>query len=93
MADVSRPRSTQTHGRMDVVIRLERTEPPAGTVLPIELRTTVGSETSKVEDQVRGRLRRAIAVNGTEVVPSGSEVIGTVTEATRSGRVIPVYQA
>ena len=26
---------------------------PAGTVLPIELRTTVGSETSKVEDQVR----------------------------------------
>jgi len=29
-----RPRSTQTHGRMDVLIRLERTEPPAGTVLP-----------------------------------------------------------
>ena len=34
MADVSRARSTQTHGRMDVLIRLERTEPPAGTVLP-----------------------------------------------------------
>ena len=60
---------------------------PAGTVLPIALRTTVGSETSKVEDQVRGTLRRAITVNGTEVVPSGSEVIGTVTEATKSGRV------
>jgi hypothetical protein len=60
---------------------------PAGTVLPIELRTSVGSETSKVEDQVRGTLRRAITVNGTEVVPSGSEVLGTVTEATRSGRV------
>lgn len=60
---------------------------PAGTVLPIELRTSVGSETSQVEDQVRGTLRRAITVNGTEVVPSGSEVLGTVTEATRSARV------
>ena len=60
---------------------------PAGTALPIELRTTVGSETSKVEDQVRGTLRRAITVNGTEVVPAGSEVLGTVTEATRSARV------
>jgi hypothetical protein len=60
---------------------------PAGTVLPIELRTSVGSETSNVEDQVRGTLRRAITVNGSEVVPAGSEVLGTVTEATRSGRV------
>jgi hypothetical protein len=60
---------------------------PAGTVLPIELRTTVGSETSKVEDQVRGTLRRPISINGTEVLPAGTEVLGTVTEATRSGRV------
>jgi hypothetical protein len=60
---------------------------PAGTVLPIDLRTSVGSETSNVEDQVRGALRRAITVNGTEVVPAGSEVTGTVTEATRSARV------
>jgi hypothetical protein len=60
---------------------------PAGTVLPIELRTTVGSATSHVEDQVRGRLRRSITIDGVEVIPAGAEVLGTVIEAERSGRV------
>jgi hypothetical protein len=60
---------------------------PAGTVLPIELRTTVGSATSEVEDQVRGTVRRAITIDGVEAIPAGSTVVGTVTEATRSGRV------
>jgi hypothetical protein len=60
---------------------------PAGTVLPVELRTTVGSATSKVEDPVRGTLRRAITIDGVEAVPAGSVVAGTVTEAARSARV------
>jgi hypothetical protein len=60
---------------------------PAGTVLPIELRTTVGSETSRVEDQVRGTIRRAVTVDEAEVIPAGAVVTGTVTEAARSGRV------
>jgi len=60
---------------------------PAGTVLPIELRTTVGSATSQVEDQVRGTLRRSITIDGIEVIPAGATVLGTVTEAERSGRV------
>lgn len=60
---------------------------PAGTVLPIELRTTVGSETSQVEDQVRGTIRRAVIVDDVEVIPAGSTVAGVVTEAERSGRV------
>ena len=60
---------------------------PAGTVLPVELRTAVGSETSKVEDPVRGTLRRAITINGVEAVPAGSVLAGTVTEAVRSARV------
>ena len=60
---------------------------PAGTVLPIELRTAVGSATSKIEDPVRGTLRRAISIDGVEAIPAGSVVVGTVTEATRSARV------
>ena len=60
---------------------------PAGTVLPVELRTTVGSETSKVEDPVRGTVRRAITIGGVEAVPAGSVLAGTVTEAARSARV------
>jgi len=60
---------------------------PAGTVLPIALRTAVGSATSRVEDQVRGTLRRAIVIDGVEVVPAGTVVAGTVTQAERSGRV------
>ena len=60
---------------------------PAGTVLPIELGTTVGSATSQVEDRVRGTIRRPVVVDGVEVIPAGSTVSGTVTEAERSGRV------
>lgn len=60
---------------------------PAGTVLPVELRTAVGSETSNVEDPVRGTVRRAITIDGVEAVPAGSVVAGTVTEALRSARV------
>lgn len=60
---------------------------PAGTVLPIELRSTVGSATSQVEDQVRGTLRRGISVDGVEVLPAGTTLLGTVTAAERSGRV------
>ena len=60
---------------------------PAGTVLPVELRTAVGSATSKVEDPVRGTLRRAITIDGVEAVPAGSVLAGTVTEAERSARV------
>ena len=60
---------------------------PAGTVLPVELRTAVGSATSHVEDPVRGTVRRAVAIDGVEAIPAGSVVAGTVTEAERSARV------
>lgn len=60
---------------------------PAGTALSIELASTVGSATSQVEDPVRGRLRRAITIDGVEVIPAGATFSGTVTAAERSGRV------
>jgi hypothetical protein len=60
---------------------------PAGTTLPLELRTALGSDTSNVEDNVRATLRRAITVEGQPVLPAGTEVVGAVTNAERSGRV------
>jgi hypothetical protein len=60
---------------------------PAGTSLSIELGSAVGSATSQVEDPVRGTLRRAITVDGVEVIPAGAAVAGVVTEAERSARV------
>jgi hypothetical protein len=59
----------------------------AGTVLPVELQSTVSSDQSQVEDAVRGTLRRAVRVDGVEVLPAGTPVSGTVTLADRAARV------
>lgn len=60
---------------------------PAGTTLPLDLKTAVSSDASQVEDTVRATLRRAITIQGTQVLPAGTEVVGAVTQAERSGRV------
>ena len=60
---------------------------PEGTTLRLELKSSVASDTSKVEDPVRAVLRQAITVDGREVLPAGAEFSGTVTEVERSGRV------
>ena len=60
---------------------------PAGTVLPVELSTAVASDTSHVEDAVRGTLRRAVTVGGVHALPAGTVVTGVVTAAERSARV------
>ncbi len=60
---------------------------PSGTALSVELRTAVASNTSAVEDRVQGVLRRALIVDGEEIVPAGASMSGIVTEALRSARV------
>jgi hypothetical protein len=60
---------------------------PAGTALPIDLRTTVASDRSHVEDRVRAALREPVSVRGVEVLPAGTVLTGHVTEAVRSARV------
>ena len=67
-------------GFKDIVI-------PAGTILPVTLDSYVASDSSRLEDQVRARLRRSIVVNGTTVLPAGSALVGHVTRVQRSGRV------
>jgi hypothetical protein len=60
---------------------------PAGTPLEITLDTAVASDTSKVEDAVRGKLAKPVVVSGMTALPAGSSVRGTVTDVERSGRV------
>jgi hypothetical protein len=60
---------------------------PSGTTIVVKLANGVESNTSKVEDAVRGTLAKALVVGGTTVVPAGSEVGGTVLEANQSGHV------
>lgn len=60
---------------------------PAGTALPLELTTTVSSETAQVEMPVSARLRRAVMVNGETALPAGAVVNGEVSEVERAGRV------
>ena len=60
---------------------------PAGTVLSVELGTSVSSDSSNVEDTVRGTLRRAVSVGGVQAFPAGTPVSGHVTVAERSARV------
>jgi hypothetical protein len=70
--DVARPRSVTV---------------PAGTTLPIVLDSYVASDTSRVEDTVRAKTRRAIVIRDGIAIPAGSTLIGHVTSVQRSGRV------
>ena len=54
---------------------------PAGTEIPMELETAVGSDVSKAEDPVRARVTEAISVNGVTAIPVGSSVSGSVISA------------
>ena len=60
---------------------------PVGTTLPLELRSLIASDVSEVEDTVRATLRKAVSVEGQEVLSAGTEIAGHVTEAERAGRV------
>src|SRR5262245_16133608 len=60
---------------------------PAGTTLPVILDTSVGSDTSRVEQPVSAHLSRPVVVRGQTVLMEGTRVGGVVTDATRSGKV------
>jgi hypothetical protein len=48
-------------------------------------RNSVGSDISRVEQPVHARLRRAVTINGVEVLPAGTAVSGTSPSAQRPG--------
>jgi hypothetical protein len=60
---------------------------PAGTVLRLRLTRGVGSDISRVEDQVTATLDRNVVVNGETIFRAGTPVTGYVSEAVRPGKV------
>ena len=60
---------------------------PAGTALRIDLRTSVGSDTSRVEQRVTAALRAPVSVRGAQALPTGTRLTGQVTSVERAGRV------
>jgi hypothetical protein len=60
---------------------------PAGTSLAVSVLSNLASNTSQVEDRVRGSIAKAVVIDGVTAVPTGSEIIGAVSEVKESGRV------
>lgn len=60
---------------------------PNGTTLSLSLMTPIASDTSAVDEPVRAELAEAVAVDGRDVLPIGTQVEGYVTDVDRSGRV------
>ena len=86
-ADATRASEAPVEKAVDDRPKYREVTIPAGTVLPVELQTAVASDTSRAEDPVRATLRRAVVLNGSEVLPAGTAVFGHVTAAERSARV------
>ncbi len=60
---------------------------PEGTVLHARLETSLGSDSSRVNDPVEAVLTEAELIDGVDVLPAGSIVKGVVTTSESSGNV------
>jgi len=60
---------------------------PAGTTLHVRLDSALGSDSSRAGDPIEATLTRAVVVDGTEVLPSGSTVRGEVGAVDPGGKV------
>lgn len=60
---------------------------PEGTKLVVRMDSSVGSDTSRVEDSVQAVLTEAVAIDGIEVFPRGSVVHGEVASVQPAGKV------
>jgi len=60
---------------------------PAGTSLSVKLLSSLASNTSHVEDAVRGSIAKAVVIDGLTALPEGTPLSGTVVDASESGRV------
>jgi type IV secretory pathway VirB10-like protein len=58
----------------------------ADSVIGLQLKNTVSSETSQVEDRVEAQVVRDVAVGGRVAIPAGSRVLGAVTVVDRGGK-------
>jgi hypothetical protein len=59
----------------------------SGTQIPLELLTSLSSETAEIETEVRGRTKQAVTVGGETVIPAGATMTGSVTDVAGAGKV------
>jgi hypothetical protein len=62
--------------------RLNKFQVAAGSVMQVRLRTPVDSSTARVDDQVDAVLTGPITQEGTELIPSGSTLLGKILNVT-----------
>jgi type IV secretory pathway VirB10-like protein len=93
-SEQSEARSYETARRVEPVEqpkwqepRLEELVVPADSVIGLQVKNTVSSETSQVEDRVEAQVVRDVAVSGRVAIPAGSRVLGAVTAVERGGKV------
>jgi len=60
---------------------------PSGTALSATLGTALASDTSKVEDTVRATLKAPVSIEGFELLPAGTMIVGHVTSVQQSAKV------
>ena len=86
-ADPERDGAVTVHqsGRSSRSPRFTDHQVPAGLAITVELRTSLSSNSSRKDQEVRGRLVRPIIAGDTELVPAGANVLGTVTEVEPAG--------
>jgi hypothetical protein len=77
--------TVQQSGRSGRTPRYTDHQIPAGLAITVELRTSLSSNSSQKDQEVRGRLVRPIVSGEAELVPAGASVLGTVTEVEPAG--------
>lgn len=87
LVSAPRPGGTAVAPSLDREREYREVTLPAGTLLRLTLDSSVASDRSRVEDRVRAHLRRPVLINGIQAVPAGSQVLGSVTDVKRSGKV------
>jgi type IV secretory pathway VirB10-like protein len=58
----------------------------ADSVLGLRIDSTVSSEVAKIEDPVEARVTRDVRVGDDVAIPSGTRVLGSVTQVERGGK-------
>jgi hypothetical protein len=93
-AESSEPVSYEAARRVEPVEQPKWQEPQvdelivsADSVIGLQLKNTISSETSQVEDRVEAQVVRDVAVGGRVAIPAGSRVLGAVTVVERGGKV------
>jgi hypothetical protein len=77
----------KTPSTLPAIAKFREFTVPEGTKLAVRLESSVGSDSSRVEDPVEAILTDAVTVDGTEVLPAGSIVRGEVASVQSAGKV------